>query len=44
MMELIQTLLVFLAGTLAFGFLVRKYLVKKKSNKASNCSSDCACH
>jgi hypothetical protein len=29
MMELIQTLLVFLAGTLAFCFLVRKYFLIK---------------
>jgi hypothetical protein len=43
-MNFIQSLLVFLSGSLALVFLLRKYVVKKKSAKDSDCGSDCGCH
>ncbi|MFQ3341508.1 MAG: hypothetical protein ACI9TK_001171 [Flavobacteriaceae bacterium] len=43
-MYIIQSLLVFLSGSLALGFLLRKYVLKKKSANGPDCGSDCGCH
>jgi hypothetical protein len=44
LMDFIQSLLVFLSGSLALVFILSKYVLKKKSAKDSDCGSDCGCH
>ncbi|NHN25665.1 FeoB-associated Cys-rich membrane protein [Flavobacterium jejuense] len=39
-----QQILVYITLAIAIGFLVKKFLWKKKPKKSNSCGDDCACH
>lgn len=39
-----QKILVYITLAIALGFLIRKFLWKKKSKKSGSCGDDCGCH
>jgi hypothetical protein len=39
-----QEILVYIALFIAVGFLIKKFLWKKSTEKSKSCGDDCACH